>query len=68
MTKDCPGGYCLALNIKSSVSRDSTITDIGYKYNMCKVISFIVTEYSGITKADIAYLSKFPDMFDNFSI
>ena len=41
---------------------------IGYKYNTWKVISFIVTYNTGITQADIPYLSKYPDQFSNVSI
>ena len=45
-----------------------SIIAIGYKHNMRKVLSFIVTENSGITQEDIHYLSKYPDQFYNVVI
>ena len=50
------------------VPGDRTLIVIGYKYNTRKVISFIVTENKGITQANIAYLSNYPDQFYNVSI
>ena len=44
------------------------ISAIGYKYNARKVLSFIVAMDTGITKAGIPYLSKYPEPFYNFSI
>ena len=41
---------------------------IGYKYNARKVLSFIVTNKSGITNTSITYLSKYPDQFTNVAI
>ena len=41
---------------------------IGYKYNLQKVLSFIVTDNAGSTKTGIPYLSKYPDQFTNVSI
>ena len=44
------------------------LIDIGHKYNACKVVYFIVIEDSGITKAGIPYLYKYPDLFSNVFI
>ena len=41
---------------------------IGYKYNVRKVLSFIVMDNAGSTKTGIPYLSKYPDQFTNVSI
>ena len=41
---------------------------IGYKYNARKVITFVVTENTGSTKAVPPYLSKYPVQFSNASI
>ena len=41
---------------------------IGYKYNVRKVISFIVTDNSGITQEILTCLFKYTDQFTNFSI
>ena len=41
---------------------------IGYKYNTWKVISFIVTDNTGITQAGIPYLSNSPDHFSYVAI
>ena len=46
----------------------SPLIAIGYKYNVRKVISFIVTYNAGSTKTGIPYLSKYPDQFTNVSI
>ena len=54
--------------IKSLVPRYRPLTSIGYKYNEQKVISFIDTEDTGITKSGILYLSHYPYPFANFSI
>ena len=58
VTKDWPRGSYLVLKIKYTVTRDSPLISIGYTYNAQKVLSFINTEGTGITKADIFYLSK----------
>ena len=42
--------------------------DIGYKYNMQNVISFIVTYNTGSTKAGLLYLSNYTDHFSNAAI
>ena len=41
---------------------------IGYKYNVWKVISFIVIDNAGSTQADLHYLYKYPDQFTNVAI
>ena len=53
---------------KSTAPGDRPIIAIGYKYNMCKVISFIATEYACSTKDGIPNLSKKPNRFSNVSI
>ena len=50
------------------VPRDRSLIAIGYKYNVRKVIYFIVIENTGITKTGIPYLSKYPDQFTNVAI
>ena len=47
---------------------DRLLIFIRYKYNMRKVLSFIVTDNAGITNTGIAYLSKYPEQFTNVSI
>ena len=44
------------------------LIDIGYKYNLRKVLSFIVTENTWSTKIGIPYLYKYPDQFINVAI
>ena len=68
LTKDLTGGSNLMLRIKPIVPRGRLIIVIGYKYNVCKVLSFIVTDNTGITQAGLTYLSKYPDQFYNVSI
>ena len=50
--------YLLVLNRKSMMTGYSPLIATGYKYNTHKVIYCIATEYAGITKSDITYLSK----------
>ena len=50
------------------VSGGRPLIAIGYKYNMQKVLSFIVTEKSGSTQSGIPYLSKYFDQFTNVAI
>ena len=54
--------------IKPMVPRGKPIISIGFNYRVWKVISFIVTENSGITKAGLLYLYKYPYLFSNFVI
>ena len=56
------------LKRKPMVPGDRPIIAIGYKYNVRKVLSFIVTDNAGSTKTGIPYLSKYPDQFTNVSI
>ena len=60
-----PGGYCLVLISKHMVLGYRRTISIGYKYNMHKVIYFIVTDNAGSTQAGIYYLSKYPEQFSN---
>ena len=62
------GGSYLILKIKPMVPRFRSIIDIGCKYNVRKVLSFLVTDNTGITQAVLAYLYKYPDQFYNVSI
>ena len=50
------------------VPRDRPLISIGYKYNLWKVLYFIVTDNVGSTKTGISYLYKYPDQFTNVSI
>ena len=50
------------------VPGDRPLISTGYKYNVHKVISFIVTDNTGSTKTGIPYLYKYPDQFTNVSI
>ena len=68
LTKDWPGGSYLVLRSKPMVPGDRTIIAMGYKYNTWKVLSFIVTTNTYITKTGITYLSKYPDQLTNVSI
>ena len=45
-TKDWSGDSYLVLKRKSVVPGYRPLISIGYKYNMCKVIYFITTEYA----------------------
>ena len=56
------------LRSKPMVPGDRPLIAIGYKYNAHKVLSFIVTDNSDITKTDIPYLSNYPDQFTNVAI
>ena len=60
LTNYWPGSSYLVLRRKPMVPGGRPIIAIGYKYNTQKVISNIVTENAGITKADLPYLSKYP--------
>ena len=57
LTRDWPGYSYLLLRSMSMVSGRRKIIDVGYKYNMWKVLSFIVIDNSGSTKTGIPYLS-----------
>ena len=68
LTKDWPGCYYLVLSINPMVPGDRPLIPIRYKYNVQKVIYFILTDNTGITKTGIPYFSKYPDQFTNFAI
>ena len=50
------------------VPGDRPTINIGYKYNLQKVISFIVTYNQGIKKACLTFLSNYPDHFTKVTI
>ena len=58
LTKDWPGDSYLVLRSNTMEPGDRTHIAIAYKYNARKVLSFIVTDNTGITKTGIPYLSK----------
>ena len=58
LTKDWPGGSYLVLRSKPMVPGYRPLISIGYKYNMRKILYFIVTDNSGITQTGPPYLSK----------
>ena len=68
LTKDWPVDSYLMLRIKPVVPGDRPLIAIGYKYNARKLLSFIFTDNTGITKTGIPYLSKYPDQFTNVAI
>ena len=68
LIKDCPGGSYLVLRSKHVVLRGRLIIAIGYKYTARRVIYFIVIADAWSTKAEIPYLSKYPDPFSNVPI
>ena len=63
LTKDWMGGSYHVLRSKSVVFGGEPLISIGCKYNMRKVISFIVVEVSGSTKSCLPYLFKYPEQF-----
>ena len=68
ITKDWTVGSYLMLRSKPMVPGYRPLISIGYKYNVRKVLYFIVTDNAGSTKTGIPYLSKYPDQFNNVSI
>ena len=50
------------------VPGDRPLIAIGYKYNVRKVLSFIVTYNTGSTNNGIPYLYNYPDQFTNVAI
>ena len=68
LTKDWPGGSYLVFRSKPMVPGDRPLIAIVYKYNAWKVISYIITDNSGITKTGIPYLYNYPDQFTNVAI
>ena len=68
LTKKWPGGSYLVLRSKPMVPGGRLLIAIGYKYNVRKVLSIIVTDNTGRKKTVIPYLSKYPDQFTNVAI
>ena len=56
------------LNRNYVVPGNRLIIYVDCKYNTQKVLSFIASEDTGITKAGIPYLYKYPKLFSNVSI
>ena len=56
--KNWLGGSYPALKSKPMVPGDRSLIDVGYNYNMQKVIYLIYKEYTGSKKAGITYLYK----------
>ena len=68
LTKDWPGGSYLVLKSNPMLPGDRPLIAIGYKYNLRKVLSFIVTDNTGSTNTSILYLYHYLDQFTNVSI
>ena len=62
------GGSYFVLSSKHIVPGDRPLIAISYKYNVWKVLSFIVTDNSGSTQTGITYLPKYPAQFTNVAI
>ena len=62
------GSSYLVLTQNYVFPRDRPIVSIGYKYNMHKVISFVVKYNIGRINSSINYLSKYSNPFKNISI
>ena len=58
LTKDCPASSYLVLRRKPMVPGGRLLIDIGYKYDTCKVLFFIVLEKKESIQAGLQYLSK----------
>ena len=68
MTDYFQEGSYFALKINYTVTGYRMMIAIRYTYNVQKVIYFISTEESEITKFGINYLYMYPEQFDNISI
>ena len=68
LTKDWPGGYYLVLRSKPFVPGVRPLIAVFYKYNVRKVIYFIVTEKAWRIQAGLPCLSKYPNQFYNVAI
>ena len=68
ITKDWYGGSYLVMKSTPRVPGDRPLMAIGYKYNSRKVLGFISTEGSVSTESGDPYLSRFPDIYSNFSV
>ena len=65
ITKDWPGGSYLVLRIKPMVSGGRPLIAVSQKYNVWKVLYFIVTDHTGRTKAGLPCLSNYYGQFYN---
>ena len=63
-----PGGSYLVIKSTPRSPIGVPLLSIGYKYNYRKVLRFIVTEEAGSTEPGDSYLSRFPDIYSNFSV
>ena len=68
LTNYWSGGSYLVLRSNHMVPRGRLLIAIGYKYNVRKVIYFIVTDNTWITQEGLPYLSKYSDKSNNVSI
>ena len=68
LTKDWPGGSYLVLSSKPMVPGVRPLIAIGYKYNVRKVLSFIVTDNTGSAQTGLPYLYKYLYQFTNVDI
>ena len=68
LTKYCPVGYYLVLRNKPMVPKGRSLINIGYNYNVRKVLSFIVKENSERKQEGLTYLSNYPYQFSNVPI
>ena len=62
------GGSYLVLRSNNMVPGGIRLITIGYKYDVRKVLYFIIKEDTGMKKSGIPYLSKYPITFSNVSI
>ena len=56
LTRDCPGGSYIVLNISPRVHGNRPLMAIGYKYNFRNVLGFIATEGAGSNEPAGHYL------------
>ena len=59
ITKYWTGGYYLLFRINPMVPRVRPLMAIVYKYNVQKVLSFIVTDDKGIKNPGLTHLSQY---------
>ena len=67
LMEDWPGGSYLVLKSTPRFPVESSLLAIGYMYNSRKVLGFFSTEEAGSTEPGDPYLSRFPDIYSNFS-
>ena len=63
-----PGGSYLLLRIKPMVPGYRLLISISCKYNVQKILSFIVIDHAGGTNSCIPYLYKYTESFSNVCI